>query len=33
MSLLEPNIVAASLWSARALRLAKRLQRRSAILR
>src|SRR4029077_6744109 len=33
MPLMEPNIVAASLWDARALGLAKRLQRRAAILR
>jgi hypothetical protein len=33
MPLMEPNTVAASLWDARALRIAKRLQRRAAILR
>ncbi len=33
MPLMEPNTVAASLGDARALRIAKRLQRRAAILR
>src|SRR6476660_8449494 len=32
MPLMEPNTVAASLWDARALRIAKWLQRRAAIL-